>query len=262
LLQTDFQKVLIREQELMENYGFTAPEMHHIIKNKPTFVLYEEDYKEKNTGIIMLKELLCDEMGFSLDTVKTLIVKYPFVIGKTKADMQKYFQILATYHTSKKDAMDFLLKCPKLLSIDLEANLKEIIFMFELYHQMSELETLKIFRAFPFLACSNERKLQRYLGEFRKYKLTPKQISNYCINSGGLLGSQVENFVGLFTTMRKTVGCSAREVIAILDVLPEFALQNRKDMLKKKYQLIQQVSGRDDIYMRNFIKRHPDIIMK
>ena len=62
--------------------------------------------------------------------------------------------------------------------------------------------------------------------------------------------------------MRKIVGCSAREVIAILDILPEFALQNRKDMLKKKYQLIQQVSGRDDIYMRNFIKRHPDIIIK
>ena len=158
----------------MENYGFTAPEMHHIIKNKPTFVLYEEDFKEKGTGILMLKQLLVDEMGFSHDTMKTLIVKFPYVLGKTKEEMQKYFETLAKYHTSKKDAMDYLLKCPKLLSIDLEANLKEIIFLFELYHQMSELETLKIFRAFPYLACSNQRKLQRYLGEFRKYKLTPK----------------------------------------------------------------------------------------
>lgn len=33
-------------------------------------------------------------------------------------------------------------------------------------------------------------------------------------------------------------------------------------MLIKKVQLIKKESGRDDVYIRNFVKRHPDIVMK
>ena len=84
---------------------------------------------------------------------------------------------------------------------------------------------------------------------------------NLCINSGGLLGSKVSNFFGLFETL-KQYGLKSKDVLSILDDAPEFALQNRKDLLKRKINLIKDVSGRDDIYMRNFIKRHPDIIMK
>jgi hypothetical protein len=78
----------------MENFGFTQPEMQHIIRNKPTFVLYEQEYTESGKGILMLKELISDEMGFSMDTVKTLIVKYPFVLSKNKEEMQTYFLTL------------------------------------------------------------------------------------------------------------------------------------------------------------------------
>ena len=62
--------------------------------------------------------------------------------------------------------------------------------------------------------------------------------------------------------MMKQYGIKASEVNKILDVLPEFALQNRKDMLRNKVNIIRLESGRDQIYMRNFIKRHPDILMK
>ena len=48
----------------------------------------------------------------------------------------------------------------------------------------------------------------------------------------------------------------------MIDMLPEFALQNRKDMIRRKVEIIKRESGRDDIYIRNFIKRHPDIILK
>ena len=82
-----------------------------------------------------------------------------------------------------------------------------------------------------------------------------------CIESDGLLGSKVSNFVGLFDTL-KHYGVKASTVTEIIDNLPEFALQNRKDLMRKKIELIKQVSGRDDIYVRNFVKRHPDIMLK
>jgi hypothetical protein len=43
------------------------------------------------------------------------------------------------------------------------------------------------------------------------------------MNSGGLLGTKVGNFVGLFDTMRQ-YGITARDTKKILDLLPTFAL--------------------------------------
>ena len=91
--------------------------------------------------------------------------------------------------------------------------------------------------------------------------MTNEQIVNICCNSGGLLGSSVSNFVGLFDNL-KQVGIKASEVVKILDSFPSFALQNRKDMIRRKLRLIEKESGRDMIYIRNFIKRHPDIFIK
>jgi len=84
---------------------------------------------------------------------------------------------------------------------------------------------------------------------------------NVCMNSGGILGSKVSNFIGLFDTL-KMYGISATEVVKIIDILPEFALQNRRDLIRRKVELIKKESGRDEIYMRNFIKRHPDVLLK
>jgi hypothetical protein len=81
------------------------------------------------------------------------------------------------------------------------------------------------------------------------------------MNSGGILGSKVSNFVGLFDTLR-VYDIKASEVVKIIDTLPEFALQNRRDLIRRKIELIRQESGRDLIYIRNFIKRHPDVLMK
>lgn len=71
----------------------------------------------------------------------------------------------------------------------------------------------------------------------------------------------MSNFFGLYESL-KYYGLKSKDVNRILEDLPEFALQNRKDLLNKKMKLIQEVSGRDDTYIRNFIKRHPDIVMK
>ena len=60
----------------------------------------------------------------------------------------------------------------------------------------------------------------------------------------------------------KHLGIKAAEVKKILHLLPTFALQNRKDMIRRKIELIAYQSGRDKIYIRNFVKRHPDIMLK
>ena len=157
--------------------------------------------------------------------------------------------------------MDLMVQVPKLISQNLDQKFKDFIFLFNLYHKIEQKNFLKIYINFPYMMCQDTAKIQRFLGEFKKYKLTQQQVMKLCGHSGGLLGSKVSNFFGLYESL-KYYGLKSKDINPIFDELPEFALQNRKDLLNKKIQLIQEVSGRDNTYIRNFIKRHPDIVMK
>lgn len=54
----------------------------------------------------------------------------------------------------------------------------------------------------------------------------------------------------------------AASVIKILDTYPELVMQNRRDLLRKKFDLIMANSpGRSETYMRNLFKRHPDMFL-
>ena len=75
------------------------------------------------------------------------------------------------------------------------------------------------------------------------------------------MASKISNFIGLFDQLR-AYGVKASDVVDIIHQLPEFALQNRKDLIKRKLDLIKRESQRDDVYIKNFIKRHPDILLK
>ena len=77
------------------------------------------------------------------------------------------------YGIESEEAMKMLLECPKLISVDLHTFIKEVVFLFELYHKMSQKDVIKIFRKFPYMMCLTPRKIQRFLGEFKKYRLTP-----------------------------------------------------------------------------------------
>ena len=85
--------------------------------------------------------------------------------------------------------------------------------------------------------CQDAAKIQRFLGEFKKYRLTNSQVMKICMNSGGLLGSKVSNFFGLYESL-KYWGLSTKDINPIFDDLPEFAMQNRKNLLNKKLYLI------------------------
>jgi len=55
----------------------------------------------------------------------------------------------------------------------------------------------------------------------------------------------------------------AQEVIKILDTYPELVLQNRRDLIMKKFDLISANSpNRSGTYLRNLFKRHPDLFLK
>jgi hypothetical protein len=54
--------------------------------------------------------------------------------------------------------------------------MKEVFFYFNLYHGITEREVIEIFRSFPYLFCCDLTKMQRFMGEFRKYKMSKEQI--------------------------------------------------------------------------------------
>ena len=111
------------------------------------------------------------------------------------------------------------------------------------------------------MICQPTKKITQFCGQFKKYKMSKKEIKNICINSGGLLGSKVKNFIGLFETL-KPRGISAKELLYIFSIFPEFCLQNRMNIIWQKLKLITDLSDMNATYLKNFIKRHPDIVMK
>ena len=74
----DFEKDIAPVEEILlsEEYGFEKFEIRHIVHYKPTVFLIEDDYKI-NKGIKALKELLMEEKGFDLKTVRHFVIRYP-----------------------------------------------------------------------------------------------------------------------------------------------------------------------------------------
>ena len=258
-LKTEFD-VVAMERRLRKKYGFDHFEVKRIMKHRPSFMLINEEF-EKQRGIKNLVQILVVGEGLNKEAVRSIVLNHPPILGKSKDDFEKYYSLLESMNIPKKEATKLLFECPRIISMNLEKQFKEFFFLFELYNKMPKEDVITIFRSFPHMICTPIRKMTLFNGQFKKYKMTRNQIMNVCINSGGLLGSSVSNFKGIFDTL-KVQGIKASEVLDIMDDYPKFALQNRQNMLLKKISFITEECGRNHIYMRNFIKRHPDIVMK
>ena len=150
--------------------------------------------------------------------VKSLIIKYPPILSKSQDEIKQYFATMKSYHIHKDLTMELLFSTPKLISIkNLDAQIQEVFFLFQLYHNINKDKTLHIFKQFPYLFCLQPRKLERFLSEFRKYRFSKRQIINTCAKSGGLLACKINNFVGLFDTLRTNLGMKASDVVKIID---------------------------------------------
>ena len=100
------------------------------------------------------------------------------------------------------------------------------------------------------------------MGQFRKYRLSQAQIIKLVKESDGLLACKVSNFTGLFDYLKRHYNIKAQKVVKILDDYPEFALQNRRDLINKKFKLIRENRrGLSVTYLRNLLLRHPDLFM-
>ena len=87
------------------------------------------------------------------------MVKYPYILGKEEYELQKYFNVLNAHEVSNEQAIQLLVDCPKLISMDLENQIKEICFLFNLYHKITEKEVFEIFSHFPYLFCCEPDKI-------------------------------------------------------------------------------------------------------
>ena len=72
----------------------------------------------------------------------------------------------------------------------------------------------------------------------------------------------MSNLVGLFDYFKKVHNIKAKQIVPILEAYPEMALQNRQNLIFKKFKLIKENrTGLTDTYIRNLFLRHPDLFM-
>ena len=86
------------------------------------------------------------------------------------------FTTLEANGVPKSEAIKLIFDCPKLLSVNLEASMKETFYVFDLYHKITPEEVMGVFRAFPYLFCCDTIKMRFFMGQFRKYRLSKDQI--------------------------------------------------------------------------------------
>lgn len=102
-LTKDFEKdILATEQKLINEYGFEKAEIDFIMKYKPSLILSSETEK---TGPHIVKKVFVDQKGFPIEYIRTLMVKYPYILSKEEQELQKYFEVLNSHEVSNEQAM-------------------------------------------------------------------------------------------------------------------------------------------------------------
>ena len=80
------------EEETRKRFKLTLTEIAYVMKHKPTFLFWKD--QTDGCGIASLVELLVDKYGFNLETVKTLVVKYPAILSKSQDQIENTFKLL------------------------------------------------------------------------------------------------------------------------------------------------------------------------
>ena len=58
------------------------------MRYKPNFILFD---KVQNEGMNNLYRVFVEKKGFELDVLRTLVIKYPYILGKSEQHIEKYF---------------------------------------------------------------------------------------------------------------------------------------------------------------------------
>lgn len=168
------------EQTLLKEYKFVKSEIDHILKLQPKFLLgLKPDLGVADAdrfGIVVLEEIFCKQYGKSREFLRTLILKYPYLLNKSKSHIEGVFSLLATHGIDAAEAVRLTFECPKLFSVNLSKQMEEIFSLFKMYNNIDTAAVMTMFRGFPYLFCCDLLKTRRFLAEFKKYKMTEQQI--------------------------------------------------------------------------------------
>jgi mTERF len=93
-----------------------------------------------------------------MDVVRNLSLKYPYILSKTERELASFFEIMERNGLTEDETIKALIECPKLISKNLDHQIKEIFFLFNLYHGIKEKDVMEIFKSFPFLFCCDVKK--------------------------------------------------------------------------------------------------------
>lgn len=109
------------EKQMCQTYGFQIEEVQFIMRYKPTFV-FKPDGKNEQTGMAVLENYFVKTLGFDMELVRALVVKYPYILSKTPEQIEVVFKLLGSEGKIKRfDALQLVFECPKLLSVNLES---------------------------------------------------------------------------------------------------------------------------------------------
>lgn len=165
-----------RRRYLQYEHGFTEEEQRYIGRQKPNFFLYDMN---DQTGIKAISSLLKEEYGFKKELIRTLVLKSPTILGKTKSQIKFFFNYMKqTKEIDEITTMQKIFEVPALLNVDIASKSSEVDELFDVYHKITPEEVKDIFLDFPYLYCCPSQKLQTFLAEFRKYGFTKDQILN------------------------------------------------------------------------------------
>ncbi len=76
------QEVQKLTKQVKEEFGFAKEEIRFIVRHKPSFLLWQDQASNSNKGIYALQKFFVEKYGFSQELLKSLVVKYPYILSK------------------------------------------------------------------------------------------------------------------------------------------------------------------------------------
>ena len=91
LIDLSMDEITNLEAQLKQEFGFIKEEIRFVVRHKPSFLLWQETQK---TGMNTLRDFFVKKYGFDMELVRTLVVKYPFILSKTQDHLENVFSTL------------------------------------------------------------------------------------------------------------------------------------------------------------------------
>lgn len=80
------------EEKIRKDFGFAREEIRFVMRHKPTF-LFNQTMESKD-GIAQLQDFFVSKYGYDMELVRTLVVKYPFILSKSQEQLEATFSLL------------------------------------------------------------------------------------------------------------------------------------------------------------------------